>query len=484
MARPDLPPLTTTTPGYDRSALQPRVLHIGFGAFARAFLAAYLDETLDAAGGDWGMVAVRLQSGADDLDALDAAGRVYTVAAADDEGIEARMIQALVGTRHPARDGIDALLGHFEHPALAIVSLTVTEKGYCSRAGRLDAEHAGIRQDLATPEVPATTIGVLVEGLRRRRAAGLGGVTVLSCDNLPDNGTVCRAVVTDYARRRDPALAEWIDAHVTFPCTMVDRIVPALDADAQALLRAIGADDATGIVCEPFRQWVIEDHFVAGRPDFALAGAEFVADVRPFEDMKLRMLNGSHSFLAYLGALAGVETIADCVADPAFRAAARGLMLKEQAPTLSMPDGIDLEAYAAALLKRFANSRLKHRTRQIATDGSQKLPQRMLASVRHHLRQGTPWPRLALGIAAWMAYCRGHDETGAELPLSDPLAEPIRAIAATTADGSAHVAAMLKLDSVFAPDIAGDAAFRSPVEAAYLSLRRDGVRASLAALGD
>nr|WP_281396647.1 mannitol dehydrogenase family protein [Roseospira visakhapatnamensis] len=456
---------------------------MGYGAFARAFLSTYVDETLDRTGGDWGVVAARLHSGVVELDALDARDRIVTVVAADDDGLLVRRVGCLVDTSHPGRDGLDALLAIFERESLSLVSLTITEKGYCSRAGELDEAHPDLRHDLANPAAPRTAVGVLVAGLRRRMALDRGGLTILSCDNLPENGAVCRSVVLGFAALVDADLAAWIAAHVSFPCTMVDRIVPALDEAGRTLLREIGVEDTDAIVCEPFRQWVIEDRFVRGRPDFDLAGAEFVADVRPFEEMKLRMLNGAHSFLAYLGALAGHATIADCVADPAFRDAARDLMTLEQAPTLAMPDGIDLTAYADALIRRFSNSRLNHRTTQIATDGTQKLPQRMLASIRIHMAHDRPWPRLALGLAGWMAYCRGTDDTGTPLPLNDPHADALRAIAASTPDGPAYVAAMLEGSTVFPADLAASPSFREPVDAAYRTLRRDGARAAVAGLG-
>ncbi len=475
-------------PTYDRAALRERILHIGFGAFARAFLTTILDETLDGTSDpknrDWGMVAVRLNSGVEDLDALEREDCRHWVLAADDERTDIRRVDAVIATCHPLRDGLAALLGRFTRPELAIVSLTVTEKGYCTRDGRLDPENAGILRDLAAPEEPGTAIGVLVEGLRLRRAAGLAGLTVLSCDNLPENGHVCRAAVLDFARARDEGLAAWIEAKVSFPCTMVDRIVPALDADGRDMLARAGIAADAGIVCEPFRQWVVEDDFAAGRPDFSLAGAQFVDDVRPFEEMKLRLLNGSHTFLACLGQLAGRATIAECMDDPLLRAAARGLMLEEQAPTLSLPDGHDLGAYAEALLARFSNSRLKHRTAQIATDTSQKLPQRLLAPIRSHLSAGTPWPRLALGVAGWLAFCRGKDEAGNTLALNDPLAGRITEIVAGTDDDPAYLRAMLALEAVFPADLAANADFVSLVEATYLELRREGVRATLARLAD
>lgn len=474
------------TATYDRQMLKPRILHFGFGAFARAFLCSILDETLDQAGpgeaADWGLVAVRLNSGAEELTALDATDRRFWVAAADDAGIAARRIDCLVATCHPARDGLPALFSHFVHPDLSIISLTITEKGYCSRSGALDTAHPGIVADLASPRQPGTAIGVIVEGLRLRRDSGLAGVTVLPLDNLPHNGAVTRATIIGYAKALDEDLAVWIARHCTFPSTMVDRIVPALDEPSKQLLREIGSDDINGIVCEPFRQWVIEDDFVAKRPDIVRAGAQFVADVAPFEAMKLRMLNGSHSFLAYLGALAGKATISDCMADPLFAAAAGRLMTSEQAPTLSGLQGIDLKVYSDELLARFSNSRLKHRTTQIANDGSQKLPQRLLASIRWHLDAGKAFPLLALAVTGWMAYVRGSDEAGQPLPVNDPMAPRFAEIIAAVPDGAGYVSAMLELSEVFPPELAADPLFRSAIFDSYCRLREQGVRASLTAL--
>lgn len=473
-------PARFAAPAYDRGALKPRILHVGFGAFARAHLAVYLDDVLAKTGGDWGICAVRLHSGADALADLRQADCLYRVAETDDGGTLIRTIGAVIDTRHPKTDG-DAVFSPFVDPALSIVSLTVTEKGYCTDgSGRLDLDHPGIRSDLAGRTACQTAIGYVVEGLARRRRAGLSGVTVLSCDNLPGNGTAARNTVLAFADERDGRLRDWIAETVTFPSTMVDRIVPALTDDARAAIaREAGAASSNDIVCEPFRQWVIEDEFAAGRPEFDRAGAELVADVAPFEEMKLRLLNGSHSFLAYLGALSGHQFIADCMRDPALARAVKALMRDEQMPTLTMPPGTDLDAYAESLITRFSNAQLRHKTTQIATDGSQKLPQRLLAPIRHHLRAGTPWPLLGLAVAGWLAYLRGVDEADRPLPVSDPLAGEIAAIVAANGDGADYVAAMLGLKPVFSADLAADGRFRDPVTASYLLIRTKGVVAAL-----
>ena len=287
--------------------------------------------------------------------------------------------------------GLAAVLAALTQPEIAIVSLTISEKGYCHHpaSGRLMAEHPAIAHDIAHPAQPQSAPGLLLAALRLRRERGLPPFAVMSCDNMPANGRVTRQVLLDLAQRQDPALADWVRQEVAFPSTMVDRIVPAatpatLDEIAAALG---GVRDECAIACEPFIQWVVEDNFAAGRPAWELAGAQLVSDVLPFEHMKLRMLNGSHSFLAYLGYLGGYRYINECMADEHYRRAALRLMLDEQAPTLSVT-GISLTDYAAQLIARFSNPALQHLTWQIAMDGSQKLPQRLLDAVRWHLRHG------------------------------------------------------------------------------------------------
>lgn len=296
------------------------------------------------------------------------------------EAWTARVVGVVKAALHVQVDGLERVLAAMCEPQIAIVSLTITEKGYCHSpaTGQLLLEHPMIAADLQNPHQPLTAPGIIVEALARRKAAGLPAFTVMSCDNMPENGHVTRQVVTAYAREVDAELAIWIEQNVTFPSTMVDRIVPAVTPETLDKIEQLtGVRDPAGVACEPFRQWVIEDTFVAGRPLWENAGATLVADVVPFEEMKLRMLNGSHSFLAYLGYLAGYQHINDCMADDNYRLTAQALMLREQAPTLKV-QGVDLQRYADQLIARYRNPALRHRTWQIAMDGSQKLPQRML----------------------------------------------------------------------------------------------------------
>lgn len=463
----------------DHAALKPRILHIGFGAFARAHQFVYLQEVLATQGGDWGVVAVRLNSGAEAFSELDAANHRFTVIEADDSQMTAREIGVICGTCHPLRDGRDALLDLFTGAQMSIVALTITEKGYCLSGGALDRAHPGIQADLGTPDAPKTAIGIIVEGLARRQAAGLGGLSVLSCDNLPENGALARAAVLEFARLRDAALADWIAANVTFPATMVDRIVPALDSTGASLLAEVtGHDDPNGIICEPFRQWVIEDNFAAGRPAWDSVGAQLVSDVRPFEEMKLRMLNGAHTFLATLGSLAGHRTVADCMNDPLFVQATRALMMNEQAVTLAPLEGVDLAAYAEALLARFANSRLHHKTAQIATDTSAKLPQRILAPMAANIDAGRACPLQALAVAGWMAHVKATVDAGDAL--ADPMAATLTDIAQTA--GAAYVDDLLSLREIFPQELVAKPGFAEAIHAAYQSVTTRGARDAITAV--
>ncbi|KSY32879.1 fructuronate reductase [Citrobacter sp. 50677481] len=463
------------TPQYDRSRLASRIVHFGFGAFHRAHQALLTDRVLNAQGGDWGICEISLFSGDRLMSQLRAQDHLYTVLEKGANGNQAIVIGAVHECLNAKLDSLTAIIEKFCEPQVAIVSLTITEKGYCvdPATGTLDLTHPRIRHDIDSPGEPHSAPGILVEALSRRRERGLLPFTILSCDNIPDNGHVVKNAVLGMAEKRDPALAMWIREHVSFPGTMVDRIVPAAtDETLDEISRALGVADPCGISCEPFIQWVIEDRFVAGRPAWETAGVQLVTDVRPWEEMKLRMLNGSHSFLAYLGYLSGFQHISECMQDEAFREAAYQLMMREQAPTLSITD-VDLQRYAGSLIARFANPALKHKTWQIAMDGSQKLPQRMLAGVRIHLERGSAWPLLALGIAGWMRYVCGVDDAGAPIDVRDPLSDKIRLLVANVGENE-KVANLLTLQEVFGSDLPKNPVFVQAIETAWQHLARHG----------
>jgi len=471
-----------TVPQWDRHKLIPRIVHLGCGAFHRAHQAVYADILAAEQGSDWGYIEVNLIGGEQQIADLKRQDFLYTVAEMSTNAWTGRVVGVVRQALHAQVDGIEAVLDAMCQPQIAIVSLTITEKGYCHSpaSGELMFDHPLILSDLQQPHQPLSAPGIIVEALARRRAAGLPAFSVMSCDNIPENGRVINNVVCAYARKRAPELASWIEQHVTFPSTMVDRIVPAVTQESlQKIAQVIGVEDPVAVACEPFRQWVIEDNFVAGRPAWEKAGAELVKDVVPYEEMKLRMLNGSHSFLAYLGYLAGYEHICDCMQDQHFRLAARTLMLEEQAPTLNV-QGVDLARYADLLIERYDNHALKHRTWQIAMDGSQKLPQRWLDSVRWHLRNESDFDLLALGIAGWIRYVSGVDEQGKAIDVSDPLLPVLKAAVESSAEGEPRVKALLNLDAIFGEALPNNAYFVKQITAAYLLLLDKGAKEAVA----
>jgi fructuronate reductase len=322
-----------------------------------------------------------------------------------------------------------------------------------------------------------------VEALRRRRDTGAGGVTVLVCDNLPSNGETVARIVGRYATLRDAALAEWIVNEITFPCTMVDRIVPATTAADRAAIMRLGYEDAWPVVAEPFSQWVVEDRFVRGRPAWEEAGAEIVQDVRPYELMKLRALNGAHSSLAYLGVVAGLETVADAMADPAFPPFLRALWDKDLVPTIPAVPGMDLSGYTTDLAMRFRNPGIRHRLLQIAMDGSQKLPQRLLQPALDRLRQGAMPRHIALVVAAWMRFLQRRDEQGRAYEINDPLAGRLVKLAAEAGENAEALAgALFGVREIFDPGLAGHTDFHIEVVSQLRSLLARGVQSTLTAM--
>ncbi|MBY5456492.1 mannitol dehydrogenase family protein [Rhizobium leguminosarum] len=455
---------TAKLPAYDRNQLKSGILHLGPGAFFRAHFAPFTDAALAASGGDWGIEVASLRT-ADVADHLNEQNGLYTMLIRDTSGTTAQVIgpilRAHVATRDPA-----GLLDRLEHPAIRIVSLTVTEKAYGmdTATGGLDLNHADVAADLANRHAPRGVIGYLVEGLSRRRAKGIAPFTPLSCDNLPSNGAVLKRLVLDFAERVDPSLRQWIEANVPFPSTMVDRITPAsTEATYQDAERLTGRQDLAAIETEPFTQWVIEDHFADGRPAWDKAGALMVTDVSAYEKMKLRMLNGAHSLLAYLGYIGGYEFIRD-VMDDAGLAALAYRHMHAAARTLDAVPGIDLDDYASELIARFANKAIAHRTYQIAMDGTQKLPQRLLEPATEALAHGDKAETYAIAVAAWMRYAIGEHGNGERYELRDPRAGEIAAlIADVPRTGLAISAALFTLPGLFPAALTGHRAWTQDV---------------------
>ena len=413
-------------PRYDRGAVTPGTVHLGVGAFHRAHQAAYVDACLADGESDWGIVGVSLRS-PDTRDALKPQDGLYTLAIRDSTGEQLQVIGSIQSLLVAPEDP-GAVLAELTDPRIRIVTLTITEKAYLRAAdGTLDSAHPDIVHDLANPGSPKTAHGFLAEALARRRAAGSPPFTVLCCDNLPANGATLHRLMVEFAKLRDAhggaglALASHVANEVAFPSSMVDRIVPATtDADRARIGQQIGVEDAWPVMTEPFRQWVIEDRFPAGRPAWERFGVTMVEDVGPFEDMKLRLLNGAHSGIAYLGLLSGHATVDRAFADPAIRQFVDRLWA-EAIPTLPQDAGLDTSAYTAELADRFSNTALAHRTAQIANDGSQKLPQRIVASALARLEAGLLPEHLSLVVAAWIAACAARGGALPEGHFTDPL---------------------------------------------------------------
>lgn len=402
-------------PGYDRGAKRAGIVHFGLGAFTRAHQAWYTDRAMAAAGGDWLILGVSLRS-PEVGEQLNPQDGLYTLAERSGGGTDRRVIGAVRKVLLASAER-EAIVAAVAAPSTPIVTFTVTEKGYCRQAD------GSLNLTLAEQGF----YPLLAEALARRRAAGSGGLTLLSCDNLADNGHQLRRLLRDYVAARDPGLWPWIEQHCTFPCSMVDRIVPATtEADRAEAAAALGLEDCGLVVTEPFSQWVIEDRFAGPRPAWDQVGAELVSDVAPYETAKLRMLNGAHSALAYCGLSAGHCFVHEAIADPLLHPLVSGLMREEAAPTIAAAPGQDLDVYAAALLARFANPALNHRLIQIAMDGSQKIPQRWLATLAANQRMGRRCPAILTALAAWLGHVRG-DNVDRWGPVDDPRAAELAA---------------------------------------------------------
>lgn len=454
----NLPP-DVGRPRYDRQALTVGWVHLGVGGFHRAHQAVYLDDLLALPGADkaWGLCGVGLRpADAAMRDALQSQDGLYTVVERGQDGDRARVVGAMAKYLF-APDDPEAVLARLAAPATRLVTLTITEGGY-------------------GPEGAAAR--VLTEALDRRRLAGLPPFTVLSCDNIPHNGDVARRMTLGAAQAKNPELAAWIETNGAFPNAMVDRITPqTTDADRERVRQEFGIDDAWPVVCEPFRQWVIEEKFARGRPALERVGAQFVPDVTPYETMKIRLLNGSHSAMGYLGFLCGFTFIHDVMADDQFVRYIRALMAQEVAPGLPPVLGVDLADYRETLIGRFANPALGDQVARICLGGSAKVPKFLLPSLRGASALGRPTRLLSLAVAGWMRYLSGTDEVGRPIPIEDDRADQLRAKAR---EGGPDPRPLLALADVFG-DLGQSPHVVQELGEALRSLYAHGARATLTA---
>jgi fructuronate reductase len=426
--------------GYDRAAQAVGIVHFGIGAFHRAHQAWYTDLAMDSGERDWAICGVSLRS-ATVAEQLVPQDGLYTLT----ERAEANATRMIGAVREVlvARHDREATIACIASPACRIVSFTVTEKGYARAAdGSLDLMLA-----------EASFYPLLSQALERRMADGLPGVTLLCCDNLPDNGRTLARLLGQWIEARAPSLADWIKRECACPGTMIDRIVPATTvADLDDLETRLGLRDEGAVFTEPFSQWVIEDRFAGPRPGWEKVGAQLVHDVAPYETAKLRMLNGAHSALAYLGLERGHEFVHQAIANPELHALTERLMRQEAATSFATAPGQDLAAYAEALIARFANPALQHRLMQIAMDGSQKIPQRWLETLAWHQRQGRRCPAILEALAAWLRHVRGDAR-----PVDDPMAGQLAHLWAKA--GASGIAAVLfGPQGLFAPTWQADEA--------------------------
>ena len=448
-------------------------MHLGLGAFSRAFIALYTEDAIKNTGGDWGIVGVSLRS-SKVRNSLAAQDFTYTAAEVGPDQTQCRQVE-IVDDILVVKENAIGVLQLMASPAIKIVSLTISEKGYCisPSTGKLDFSLPEIMHDVSKP-LPVSAPGLLVRALEARKAAGHPPFTVLSCDNLPKNGQAIENAVLALSRKISEDLTQWIEENGCFPSSMADSITPATTSqDRKNIRRLTGFRDDAPVVHEPYTRWVIEDKFVNNeRPDWQSAGVEFVSDILAYDSMKLRMLNGTHTALAYLGYLAGFETIADIVADDDFKKFTQMLWDKEIIPSLTPPPGVSLEQYANEAMMRYSNSSIRHLTSQVAMDGSQKLHRRILSSVYDRHTENAQTPGLILAIAAWMRYVKGVDEFGDEFEVHDPLAEQFAAVAKRDPSPDDWVASLLEIREVFPSHVSKF--LYEPVSQTYLELLEKG----------
>jgi fructuronate reductase len=473
----DVPPASRSL--VDPGDLTAGIVHLGLGAFHRAHQAVYTEAAMAAAGtAEWGIVGVAPRR-RELIDVLAAQDGLFSVTSVDNSAARTRVVGAMAGLHHLPSDP-RAVVGRLADPAVRIVTLTVTEKGYrIDPATGLVRVDEALRGELTGRAEPTSVPAVIVAGLRARVSADSGPIAVVSCDNLASNGPRLRRAVTHALEvSGDDVALDWVAANVTFPATMVDRIVPATTpATIDGARSVLGVDDLAAVSAEPYSTWVIEDEFPAGRPAWDAAGAVLTGDAGPFERLKLRALNGVHSALAYLGALAGCPTIDAALRLPGMRPMVERFVAEDVAPSLVPPDGVSVVDYGSTVLERFGNAAISHRCLQVATDGSQKLPQRILHTVIDRRRAGADPRWAALVVAAWMRFVLGRADDGSALPLDDPLAGELRA---ALAGGGHPVESLHRVSGVFPAELAEDDRWRALVTEWFDSFERHGVKAVLA----
>ncbi len=471
---------SVATPGYDRGQVRAGIVHLGVGGFHRSHQAMYLDRLMEQGRAlDWGICGVGVLPGDRRMaEVMAAQDCLYTLVVTHPDGfLDARVIGSMVEYLL-APDGPETVVERMTDPAIRIVSLTVTEGGYNVDAvtGAFDPSNAAVRADLEPGAAPATSFGLVTEALVRRRARGTAPFTVMSCDNIPGNGDVARRSFAAFAALRDPELGEWVQRDVPFPNSMVDRITPATtDVHRAELARRFGVEDGWPVVCEPWTQWVLEDRFGSGRPPLEDVGVQVVADVEPYELMKLRLLNGSHQAMGYLGTLAGHTFMHDVCQDPLFRRFLHDYMDREATPTLPPVPGIDLGSYKADLIGRFANPNMRDTLARLCAESSDRIPKFLIPVLRANLASGGDIRCSVAVLAGWARYAEGVGEDGAPIEVVDPLRERLMAAARRQADDPLAFVS----DRELFGDLADDERFAETYVRTLELVRTRGARAAL-----
>lgn len=473
------PPASVVVPSYNRTALSAGILHIGVGNFHRAHQAVYLDQLFDlGVDHDWAIIGAGVKSYDQTMRVkLGDQDWLSTIVELDPDGLTARICGSMI-------DFVDvdpaALIEALARPEIRIVSLTITEGGYYVDAvdGGFNKNHPDILYDIEHPDAPQSVFGILIAGLAKRKAVGSPAFTIMSCDNLPGNGHVAQQAMLGLARELSPEIAEWIESEVAFPNGMVDCITPATGERERALVaEQFGIIDASPVVCEPFRQWVLEDNFPSGRPALEKVGVEFVHDVAPYELMKLRILNGGHAAIAYPAALLGFHYVHDAMADPDICAFLQNLEVDEIIPIVPLVPGVDFQNYLESIQQRFSNAAVGDTISRLCLDGSNRQPKFIFPSITDRLEAGLPIKGLALEVALWARFCAGIDDAGNPIDIPDESADRLKDHAMRA---RANPCAFLEMADIFGP-LAENTTFRKEFEIALQSLWNDGCRNTLSA---
>lgn len=418
---------TASVPQYDRSKVTCGIMHMSIGGFHRSHQAVYVDDVLAQGDMQWGICAIGLMpQDKENIDKLKAQDTLYTILQRNADTDVARVVGSIIEVMH-APSSPESVLERLSHEEIKILSLTVTEKGYCSDSNQnLDQANDLIQHDISNLAAPKTALGYVVAGLKNRKDNSQKPFTVMSCDNLPGNGHLTQKLVLQFAELIDADLAVWIKENVTFPSSMVDRITPITTNDViETIAGKFQIDDAWPVVCEDFMQWVLEDRFCNGRPALDKVGVQIVGDVDPYEKMKVRLLNGSHSALSYVSYLMGYREVDKAMADPLIKDFVRAYMDQDVTPTLPDVPGIDLDAYKDKLIERFSNPAISDQVQRLAEDGSQKIPNSILPCITHQLEQGGSTQFAILALAGWFRYLTAVDEDLQPIEINDPLADKL-----------------------------------------------------------